>query len=100
MRLMDDRFASFRNATADALLNRAGATPVELRQSIARGNAPPELMSLVEKIRARAYTVTDEDLDRLRARYSEDQLFEIIVAAAFGAASDRLAAVRRALEQA
>ena len=97
---MDDRFASFRNATAAALLNSAGATPAELRQAVAQGNPPPELMSLVQKIRARAYTVTDEDLDRLRSRYSEEQLFEIIVAAAFGAAQDQLAAVRRALEDA
>jgi alkylhydroperoxidase/carboxymuconolactone decarboxylase family protein YurZ len=97
---MDDRFASFRNATAAALLNGAGATPAELRQAIAQGSPPPELKTLVQKIRARAYTVTDEDVDRLRSRYSEDQLFEIIVAAAFGAARDQLAAVRRALEDA
>ena len=98
--VMDDRFASFRNATAEALLNGTGATPAELRQAIARGSAPPELMSLVQKIRSRAYTVTDEDLDRLRSRYSEDALFEIIVAAAFGVAQEQLAAARRALEDA
>jgi alkylhydroperoxidase/carboxymuconolactone decarboxylase family protein YurZ len=97
---VDDRFASFRNATAAALLNGPGATPAELRQAIAQGSPPPELKTLVQKIRARAYTVTDEDVDRLRSRYSEDQLFEIIVAAAFGAARDQLAAVRRALEEA
>ena len=97
---MDDRFASFRNATAEALLNGTGATPAELRQAIARGSSPPELMSLVQKIRSRAYTVTDEDLDRLRSRYSEDALFEIIVAAAFGVAQEQLAAARRALEDA
>ena len=98
--VMDDRFASFRNATADALLTKAGATQAELRQAIARGSSPPELMSLVQKIRSRAYTVTDEDLDRLRSRYSEDALFEIIVAAAFGVAQEQLAAARRALEDA
>ncbi len=97
---MDDRFASYRNSTADALLNKAGATPAELRQAIAQGNPPPELMSLVQKIRSRAYTVTDQDLDQLRSRYSEDQLFEIIVAAAFGVAQEQLAAARRALEDA
>lgn len=57
-------------------------------------------MTLVEKVRSRAYTVTDQDLDALRSRYTEDQLFEIIVAAAFGAAQERLAAARRALEEA
>ena len=98
--VMDDRFASFRNATADALLNKSGATPAELRQAVAQGSSPPELMSLIQKIRSRAYTVTDEDLDRLRSRYSEDALFEIIVAAAFGVAQEQLAAARRALEDA
>jgi hypothetical protein len=44
--------------------------------------------------------VTDQDLDALRDRYSEDQLFEIIVAAAFGAAHDKVAAAQRALEEA
>lgn len=54
----------------------------------------------MEKIRSRAYTVTDQDVDALRARYTEDQLFEIIVSAAFGAASERLAAAHKALEEA
>ena len=52
------------------------------------------------KIRMRAYTVTDQDVDALRNHFTEDQLFEIIVAAAFGAASAQLAAARRALETA
>ena len=54
----------------------------------------------MQKIRSRAYTVTDQDLDALRGRYTEDQLFEIIISAAFGAASERLAAAHRALEEA
>jgi alkylhydroperoxidase/carboxymuconolactone decarboxylase family protein YurZ len=97
---MNDRFASFRQATANALLQSPGTTPAELRQAIASGNPPPELTTLVQKIRTRAYTVTDQDVDALRSRYTEDQLFEIIVSAVFGAASDRLAAAHRALEEA
>ena len=57
-------------------------------------------MTLVQKIRSRAYTVTDQDLDAVRGHYTEDQLFEIIVASAFGAASERLAVAHRALEEA
>jgi alkylhydroperoxidase family enzyme len=97
---MDDRYATLRTATSSALLYGSGATPAALRQAIATGNAPPELLALVEKIRTRAYTVTDQDVDALRSHFSEDQLFEIIVAAAFGAASAQLAAARRALETA
>jgi alkylhydroperoxidase family enzyme len=97
---VDDRFAPLRNATASALLHGSGATPPELRQAIAEGRPPQELLTLVQKIRSRAYTVTDQDLDALRSRYTEEQLFEIVVAAAFGAAQERLAAAHRALEEA
>ena len=97
---MEDRFASFRNATAAALLQGPGATPHNLRRTIASGCAPPELVALVQKIRSCPYAVTDQDLDALRICYTEDQLFEIIVAAAFGAANDQIAAAHRALEDA
>jgi hypothetical protein len=100
MPAMDDRFRSLRNATAAALLNSPAATSTELRQAVASGDPPPELKTLVQKIRSRAYTVTDEDLDALITRYTQDQLFEIIVSAAFGAATERLAAAHRALEEA
>ena len=97
---MDDRFASLRNATAAAVFDGTGETPSDLRRAVATGEAPPNLAVLVEKIRSRAHTVTDADVDALRAHYSDDQLFELIVAATFGAASERLAAARRALEEA
>jgi hypothetical protein len=100
MAAMDDRFASFRQATSAALLDHAGATSPHLRQTVASGTPPSELQPLVQKIRSRAYTVTNQDLDALRRRYTEDQLFEIIVSAAFGAANERLAAAHRALEEA
>ena len=97
---MSDKYAEFRSATARAVLETPGKTSRELRQAVAAGTAPAELVALVEKIHSCAYTVTDRDLDSLRSSYSEDQLFEIIVAAAFGAATDRLAAARQALEMA
>jgi alkylhydroperoxidase family enzyme len=97
---MDDRFGPLRRTTAAALLQGSGATSAELRQAVATGNPPEELAALVQKIRSRAYTVTDSDLDSLRSRYTEDQLFEVIVAAAFGAAQARLTAAHRALEDA
>ncbi len=97
---MTDKYEVFRRATARALLETPGETSRELRQAVAAGTAPAELLALVEKIRSCAYTVTDRDLHSLRSSYTEDQLFEIIVAAAFGAAADRLATARQVLEQA
>jgi len=97
---VSDRFRELREATSAALLRGAGACAAELRQACARGEAPDDLRALVEKIDRHAYEVTDEDLAALRAQYSEEQLFEIIVAAAFGAADRRLRAGLRALEEA
>jgi alkylhydroperoxidase family enzyme len=95
-----DPYDALRTTTAAALLDSPGATAVELRQAIASGQPPPELAALVQKIQTRAYTVVDQDLDALRSRYTEEQLFEIMLAAAFGAASQRLAAAHRVLEDA
>ena len=75
-------------------------TPSELLRAVATGAAPPNLATLVQKIRSRAYTVTDADIEGLRGQFSDDQLFEIIVAATFGAASERRTAAFRALEEA
>jgi hypothetical protein len=97
---MDDRFRSLRNATAATVLTSPAVTTPELRQAVAGGDPPPELKEVVEKIRSRAYTVTNQDIDALRSRYTEDQLFEVIVAAAFGAANERLVAAHRVLEEA
>jgi hypothetical protein len=95
-----DRFRELKDATAAALLRGPGASSAELRQACARGEAPEGLRALVEKIERHAYKVTDDDLAALRATYSEDELFEIILAAAFGAADRRLGAGLRALEEA
>ncbi len=87
-------------ATAEAVLRGPGTTPPELRQAVASGEPPEALRGLVEKIRLHAYRVTDEELLALRDRYTEDQLFEVVVAAALGAADTRLRAAMRALEEA
>ncbi|MGD0526048.1 MAG: hypothetical protein ABSE49_12935 [Polyangiaceae bacterium] len=97
---MGDRLRELKEATAAALLRGPGSSPAELRQACARGEAPAELRALVEKIQRHAYEVTDADLEALRAKYSEAEVFEIIAAAAFGAADRRLAAGLRALEEA
>jgi hypothetical protein len=97
---MLDRYAALREATAAALLDAPGDVPTDVRRAIAFGTPPPDLEPLVRKIRSDARSVTDADIDALRGRYTEDQLFEVIVSAAFGAAHERLTAARRTLEEA
>jgi hypothetical protein len=97
---MGDRFAHLKDATLAAALDGPARTTSELRRSVARGEAPAKLSALVGKIRRAPWTVTDADLDALRADHDEDELYEIIVAATLGAADERLAAALAALEKA
>lgn len=97
---MRDDLDELKEGTRAAVLSGPGMTPVELRQALARGEPPEDLRALVEKIRRHAYKVTDEDIAALRARYTEDQVFEIVVASVVGAADERLRAGLRALEDA
>jgi hypothetical protein len=77
-------------------------TASSLRQAVADGgrDVPENLRALVEKIREHAYRVTDDDVAGLKTKYSEDELFELVVSAAMGAARHRLARGLRALEEA
>jgi hypothetical protein len=93
-------FSALQLATRRAAIDGPGRTDQALRQQVASGQPPPELAALVRKIRDRAYTVTDRDLDVLRARYTDGELYELIVAAAIGAAEDRLHAALTVVDDA
>ncbi|MCA9651678.1 MAG: hypothetical protein KC501_17320 [Myxococcales bacterium] len=70
-----------------AVADRAASITGEQRDA---GSIPPPLLSLVDKVARCAYKITDEDFERLReAGYGEDQLFELVVAAALGASLGR-----------
>jgi alkylhydroperoxidase family enzyme len=72
-----------------------------MSKAAADGSAiPADLQPLVDTIHRHAYKVTDEDIARLKAKYDDDQLFELIVSAALGASHKRLLAGLEALEQA
>ncbi len=68
-----------------------GATPALLRQQAAddRGLAGAT-GAYVHQVHVDALRTTDEQVDALRSSYSEDQIFELTVAAATGAGRDRL----------
>ena len=53
--------------------------------------APADFAAYLEKVRHRAYTVTDEDVAALKdAGYSEDEIFEQTVSVAVAAGLERL----------
>jgi hypothetical protein len=55
----------------------------ELRAVVARAPAPPdEMAAYLAKVRGGAYAVTDAEVESLKARFGEDEIFEQTVAAA------------------
>jgi hypothetical protein len=70
--------------------------PVERLRAVAdRSHPDPRLESYLEKVRTRAYAITDADVDGLKAAgVLEDEIFEQTVAAAIGEGLRRLDAAR------
>lgn len=96
-----DPHAALRDRVTQLVLDGTAQTDSALRHAAAAGRGVgADLEPLVEKIHAHAYKVTDDDVARLQAHYSEDQLFEIIVSAALGASRRRLDAGLQALRDA
>jgi alkylhydroperoxidase family enzyme len=88
-----------------SLLSAPGETDMSVRQVIfnrvrvGTGEVPENLRSLVEKIADRPWSVNDEDITLLReAGYSEDHIYELVLAAAAGAGVRRFEAGLRAIE--
>ena len=93
--------AVLRDRVLDSVLRGPGETHPSLRLAVAeRNNVPDELKDVVDKIHRHAYKVTDEDISRLQTKYTDDELFEIVVSAALGASHERLTAGLEALEEA
>jgi alkylhydroperoxidase family enzyme len=75
--------------------------PVDELRVLAAGAAEPApaLAPYLEKVRSRAYTVTDGDVAALKeAGVSEDAIFEATVAAAIGEGLRRLDAALRVID--
>ncbi len=89
---MDARFAKKVQDLERRVLEQPGALELGIRRAAARGEGVPQnAAGYVDKVRRHAFLVTDDDVDALgSAGYSEDQIFEITVAAAYGAAAERL----------
>ena len=101
MSVIGDPHASLRDRALRSVFDGPGESDPAVRHAAAEGmGVPTELQPLVDKIHRHAYRVTDDDLARLRATYSDDQLFEIVVSAALGASRKRLFAGLSALEKA
>ena len=98
---MIDRHAELREQVLAQVLTGPGETEPAVRQAPANNaGVPDDLRSLIAKVHAHAYKVTDADLARVQSTYGDDKLFEIIVSAALGASRRRLLAGLDALAKA
>ena len=77
-----------------AILDGPGASSPDTRRRVFEGIADdPVIVRYVDTVRRHAHRVTDEDVDALRAAgLDDDAIFELTVAAAVGAADERLRA--------
>lgn len=101
MAVTNDPHGILRHRVVETVLSSEGTSDRALRRDAFDGaRVPPELATFIEKVRANAYKVTDADVARLQQTYTDDQLFEIIVAASVGAAERRLVAGLEALDDA
>ena len=84
------------------VLEGPGQLDVSVRQAAFHDNAdalPRDLVAYVAKVQHRAYEVIDEDVDGLRdSGLTEDQIFELTIAAAVGAGLRRFDLARAARE--
>jgi hypothetical protein len=97
-----DRHRPKLEALEAAILRGRGVLAPEARQAAARGDRTPEpFADYVDTIHRHAYRVTDRMVAGLaEAGAGEDEVFEISVASAYGAARRRLDAGLRAVRQA
>jgi alkylhydroperoxidase family enzyme len=89
---VDPKFSTKLAELERRLLDRPGSLDPSLRRTAAFGTRVPEQVAgYVEKVRRHAYEVTDAEVEALKASgWAEDQLFELTLAAAYGAARRRL----------
>lgn len=97
-----DRHRDKLEALRAAILDGLGTVPPEVRAAAAAGEGiPDQYGSFVETIHRHAYRVTDEMVAGLgEAGASDDEVFEVSVSAAYGAARTRLDAGLAALRAA
>jgi hypothetical protein len=97
-----DRHRSRLEALETAVLRGPGVLPPEVRRAAARNDGVPDAFAAyVDTIHRHAYRITDGMVAELaEAGADDDAIFEVSVAAAYGAARERLDAALGALRAA
>lgn len=98
---MTDVVALHRELVARVLDSDAHSPHAMRRAAFDSAGLAEPTRTLIEKVADRSYTVTDEDIAAVRASgLTEDQIFELIVCAAIGAAERQYTSAKTALAEA
>jgi hypothetical protein len=76
-----------------------GKASLEARRAAFAGEGPESIRTLIEKVAQYAYKVTDEDLAAAKQHFSEDEIYELVVCAAYGRAERIHAAALAAIAE-
>ena len=100
LRLRADRHAAEIEAIRRDVVSSPGVTDRAVRARVLAGESPRELADFLDRVRHASYRVTDEDISALKAAgLSEDEIFELTVAASVGIAIERLETAKRAMKR-
>ncbi|MBA3458173.1 MAG: hypothetical protein H0T42_34145 [Deltaproteobacteria bacterium] len=99
---MSDAVTKLRAEVTERVLSGAGtASPDRRRAAFDNKNVEEPARALVDKVARTAWKVTDEDVAAAKAAgLSEDEIFELTVAAAIGQSTRQLIRALTAVEQA
>lgn len=61
------------------------ATELSLNSAAEADDIPADLQWYLEKMTRHAYKISERDIEKLKSRYSEDEIFELSLSAALGA---------------
>ena len=87
-----DRYRALRTALRTSVLQGPGATPPSVRQAAAHEPASlaSDLAAYATQIHQAAYRITDAQVAALSEHHSDDEIFDVTIAAAVGKASLQL----------
>jgi hypothetical protein len=90
-----------RKAAIARVLDGDGRTSPTIRRAAFEdpASAPEAVRALLVKVAEAAYKISDEDLAVVKAHLAEDEIFELVVAAAMGKAQRQLAVARAAIAE-
>ena len=99
---MSEQTNRLRGAAIARALRGPGLSDADARlAAFANADVDGRLRSLIDKVARTAWKVTDDDVAAVkRAGLSEDEIFELVVCAAFGESSRQLTSALAALDTA